>query len=170
MYPKMASAMDEGGMTERRQSLLAGLTGEVIEVGAGHGGNFAHYPAEVARVVAAGPEQRLREQAQGCCSPTSENFPMIGRPTPTRIRTAYRFEMRAARTATARPAATPTATPAVPPSGSPHPCSSPRTWPSCYRPSTDAAACDEPRPLRLADLRRTILGGQHTHRNSIKWV
>jgi hypothetical protein len=25
--------------------LLAGLTGQVVEIGAGHGANFAHYPA-----------------------------------------------------------------------------------------------------------------------------
>ncbi|MEV0314824.1 class I SAM-dependent methyltransferase [Nonomuraea fuscirosea] len=68
MYPKMASAMDEGGMTERRQSLLAGLTGEVIEVGAGHGVNFAHYPAEVTRLVAVEPEPRLRAQAQAAAA------------------------------------------------------------------------------------------------------
>jgi ubiquinone/menaquinone biosynthesis C-methylase UbiE len=64
MYPRMARAMDEGGMAERRRSLLAGLTGEVVEVGAGHGVNFAYYPAEVVRVVAVEPEPRLREQAQ----------------------------------------------------------------------------------------------------------
>ncbi|MFI7707477.1 class I SAM-dependent methyltransferase [Nonomuraea sp. NPDC049480] len=60
----MAAAMDEGGMTERRQSLLAGLTGEVVEVGAGHGVNFAHYPAEVTQVGAVEPEPRLRARAQ----------------------------------------------------------------------------------------------------------
>jgi ubiquinone/menaquinone biosynthesis C-methylase UbiE len=64
MYPKVAAAMDEGGMTERRRSLLAGLTGEVVEVGAGHGVNFVHYPAEVTRLVAVEPEPRLRAQAQ----------------------------------------------------------------------------------------------------------
>ncbi|MFC7713517.1 hypothetical protein [Nonomuraea recticatena] len=52
MYPKMAAGMDRGGMTERRRELLAGLSGEVVEVGAGHGVNFAHYPPEVRRVVA----------------------------------------------------------------------------------------------------------------------
>jgi ubiquinone/menaquinone biosynthesis C-methylase UbiE len=68
MYPKMAAAMDEGGMTERRQMLLAGLIGEVVEVGAGHGVNFAHYPAEVVRVVAVEPEPRLRAQAQAAAA------------------------------------------------------------------------------------------------------
>ncbi|WP_217369339.1 hypothetical protein [Nonomuraea antri] len=64
MYPKMAAGMDRGGMTERRRELLAGLSGEVVEVGAGHGVNFVHYPAEVRRVIAVEPEPRLRAQAQ----------------------------------------------------------------------------------------------------------
>ncbi|WP_049562034.1 class I SAM-dependent methyltransferase [Nonomuraea sp. SBT364] len=64
MYPKMAAGMDRGGMTERRRELLAGLSGEVAEVGAGHGVNFSHYPAEVTRVTAVEPEPRLRAQAQ----------------------------------------------------------------------------------------------------------
>ncbi|MDP4510525.1 class I SAM-dependent methyltransferase [Nonomuraea turcica] len=68
MYPRMAAAMDEGGMTERRRELLAGLTGEVIEVGAGHGVNFPHYPAEVTHVVAVEPEPRLRAQAQAAAA------------------------------------------------------------------------------------------------------
>ncbi|GAA2840312.1 class I SAM-dependent methyltransferase [Nonomuraea rubra] len=60
----MARALDEGGMAGRRRDLLAGLTGEVVEVGAGHGVNFALYPAEVTRLVAVEPEPRLREQAR----------------------------------------------------------------------------------------------------------
>ncbi|MEV5893704.1 class I SAM-dependent methyltransferase [Nonomuraea fuscirosea] len=55
-------------MAERRRELLAGLSGEVVEVGAGHGVNFAHYPAEVARVVAVEPEPRLREQAEAAAA------------------------------------------------------------------------------------------------------
>jgi SAM-dependent methyltransferase len=46
-----------------RPELLAGLSGSVIEVGAGHGLNFAHYPAEVERVLAVGPEAVLRAAA-----------------------------------------------------------------------------------------------------------
>ncbi|TDC90814.1 class I SAM-dependent methyltransferase [Nonomuraea deserti] len=68
IYPKMAAGMDRGGMTERRRELLAGLTGEVVEVGAGHGVNLAHYPAEVSRVVAVEPEPRLRAQAQAAAA------------------------------------------------------------------------------------------------------
>jgi ubiquinone/menaquinone biosynthesis C-methylase UbiE len=64
LYPHMARAMDRGGMADHRQTLLAGLTGEVIEIGAGSGANFAHYPAGVTRVLAIEPEPRLREVAR----------------------------------------------------------------------------------------------------------
>jgi ubiquinone/menaquinone biosynthesis C-methylase UbiE len=64
LYPRMARAMDQGGMTEHRQVLLAGLTGQVIEVGAGDGANFVHYPATVTGVVAVEPEPRLRALAE----------------------------------------------------------------------------------------------------------
>jgi len=36
--------MDRQGGVDHRRRLLAGLTGRVIEVGAGNGLNFAHYP------------------------------------------------------------------------------------------------------------------------------
>jgi len=47
----------------RRTELLAGLEGRVLEIGAGNGMNFAHYPETVAEVVAVEPEPYLREKA-----------------------------------------------------------------------------------------------------------
>ena len=64
MYPAMSRAMDRGGMRERRIEVLSGLTGTVLEVGAGNGDNFTHYPAGVGRVVAVEPESRLRMLAR----------------------------------------------------------------------------------------------------------
>jgi ubiquinone/menaquinone biosynthesis C-methylase UbiE len=43
--------------------LLSGLTGTVIEVGAGNGHNFVHYPSAVTHVLAVEPEKYLRERA-----------------------------------------------------------------------------------------------------------
>ncbi|WP_236700639.1 class I SAM-dependent methyltransferase [Allosalinactinospora lopnorensis] len=63
LYPRMSRAMDQGGMAEQRRILLAGLTGEIIEIGAGDGGNFAHYPTTVSHVLAVEPEPRLRALA-----------------------------------------------------------------------------------------------------------
>ena len=55
--------MDAGGVADHRRRLLTGLSGQVIEVGAGTGRNFAHYPAQVASVLAVEPESHLREIA-----------------------------------------------------------------------------------------------------------
>ncbi|MCT7657043.1 class I SAM-dependent methyltransferase [Mycobacterium deserti] len=46
-----------------RRENLAGLTGRVLEVGAGTGTNFAFYPPTVTEVVAVEPEQRLAAMA-----------------------------------------------------------------------------------------------------------
>jgi SAM-dependent methyltransferase len=62
-YPARAEAMDRAGFAAYRARLLAGLSGRVLELGAGSGLNFAHYPAQVERVVAIEPEPRLRELA-----------------------------------------------------------------------------------------------------------
>src|SRR5262249_12152763 len=47
-----------------RRENLAGLSGRVLEVGAGLGTNFANYPAAVERVIAVEPEPRLAAQAR----------------------------------------------------------------------------------------------------------
>jgi ubiquinone/menaquinone biosynthesis C-methylase UbiE len=57
-------ALEKAGMSEYRQRLLAGLSGQVIEIGAGNGLNFHHYPPEVKRVLAVEPEPRLRALAE----------------------------------------------------------------------------------------------------------
>lgn len=62
-YPGRAAAMDRHGFAAYRDHFLAGLSGEVLELGAGSGLNFAHYPAAVERVVAVEPEARMRERA-----------------------------------------------------------------------------------------------------------
>jgi SAM-dependent methyltransferase len=47
-----------------RDELLAGLSGRVVEVGAGNGMSFGHYPATVTEVVAFEPESYLRGKAE----------------------------------------------------------------------------------------------------------
>ncbi len=56
-----ASAQDEEGPL--REELLSGLSGRVIEVGAGNGHNFEHYPSSVSHVLAVEPEKYLRQRA-----------------------------------------------------------------------------------------------------------
>lgn len=51
-----------------RQELVRGLSGRVLEVGAGTGTNFAHYPPAVERVVAVEPEPYLRRRAHAAAA------------------------------------------------------------------------------------------------------
>jgi ubiquinone/menaquinone biosynthesis C-methylase UbiE len=69
-HPLFARAFHRvSGVMERevgrhRDALLAGLSGRVVEVGAGNGMNFGHYPSSVRRVVAVEPEPYLRARAE----------------------------------------------------------------------------------------------------------
>jgi ubiquinone/menaquinone biosynthesis C-methylase UbiE len=58
-------AMAMRGAETLRRRTLAGLSGTVVEVGAGDGANFALYPERVERIVAVEPERFLRERAAG---------------------------------------------------------------------------------------------------------
>jgi ubiquinone/menaquinone biosynthesis C-methylase UbiE len=64
MYRRMAAEFENKGASEHRDELLSGLSGRVIEVGAGSGLNFAHYPTAVTGVVAVEPEAYLRAAAE----------------------------------------------------------------------------------------------------------
>jgi SAM-dependent methyltransferase len=63
VYERLSVSMDEAGVAAHRRDLVAGLSGRVIEVGAGNGLQFAHYPPAVTEVVAVEPEPRLRASA-----------------------------------------------------------------------------------------------------------
>ncbi|WP_099037988.1 class I SAM-dependent methyltransferase [Mycobacterium neglectum] len=58
------SAHETDAIRQLRRENLAGLTGRVLEVGAGTGTNFEFYPETVTEVVAVEPERRLAELAQ----------------------------------------------------------------------------------------------------------
>lgn len=60
-YARLSTRLDtRAGVADHRRELLAGLSGRVIEIGAGNGLNFAHYPRAVSEVVAIEPEPVLR--------------------------------------------------------------------------------------------------------------
>jgi ubiquinone/menaquinone biosynthesis C-methylase UbiE len=64
MYLRSAASAEQRGAIDHRRRLLEGLRGTVVEIGAGHGLNFPHYPPEVSEVVAIEPEPTLRSQAE----------------------------------------------------------------------------------------------------------
>ncbi|MFF2848104.1 class I SAM-dependent methyltransferase [Streptomyces sp. NPDC058001] len=61
-YARMSVA-SEPAVGPLRQEMLAGLSGRVIEIGAGNGLNFRYYPPAVSEVVAIEPEAMLRQLA-----------------------------------------------------------------------------------------------------------
>ncbi|WP_298460239.1 class I SAM-dependent methyltransferase [uncultured Cellulomonas sp.] len=63
LYSRLSPAMDRRGVADHRRRLLTGVAGRVVEVGAGDGLNFAHYPPTVSTVVALEPEPYLRRRA-----------------------------------------------------------------------------------------------------------
>jgi ubiquinone/menaquinone biosynthesis C-methylase UbiE len=62
-FDRLSQSM-EPELGPRRDQLLSGLSGRVLEIGAGNGINFAHYPASVEAVVAVEPEPYLRAKAE----------------------------------------------------------------------------------------------------------
>jgi ubiquinone/menaquinone biosynthesis C-methylase UbiE len=64
MYLRSAASAEERGATDHRRRLLEGLSGTVVEIGAGHGLNFPVYPSEVTEVIAIEPEPTLRSKAE----------------------------------------------------------------------------------------------------------
>jgi len=61
----------ERDLAVHRRALLAGLSGRVIEVGAGNGMNFRHYPDTVREVVAVEPDPYLRSKAEAAAQAAS---------------------------------------------------------------------------------------------------
>ena len=67
MYDPVMHPLEEGRLGRQRTSLLEGIAGHVLDLGAGTGVNLAHLPGNVERVTATEPEPamaaRLRTRA-----------------------------------------------------------------------------------------------------------
>lgn len=64
LYDRMTASAERGPLGRARRELLAGLSGDVLEIGAGTGANFAHYPTGGARVVALEPDPHMLKRAR----------------------------------------------------------------------------------------------------------
>jgi SAM-dependent methyltransferase len=67
VWPVVAALETEAVRALRREN-LAGLSGRVLEIGAGVGTNFANYPQAVQQVVAVEPEPRLAGHARAAAA------------------------------------------------------------------------------------------------------
>jgi SAM-dependent methyltransferase len=64
MFDRMSEREERLGQAEHREEMLGGLSGRVVELGAGNGINFRHYPSAVTELVAVEPEPYLRARAE----------------------------------------------------------------------------------------------------------
>lgn len=59
-YSWLSAPLEWAWLSRRRRHALAGLTGEVLEIGAGTGANLGHYPESVSRLVLVEPDPYMR--------------------------------------------------------------------------------------------------------------
>lgn len=71
IYPRLAEVAERHGAREHRDEALAPAAGQVLEIGAGHGLNFRHYPPAVTGVLALEPEPALRKLAREAAATAS---------------------------------------------------------------------------------------------------
>jgi SAM-dependent methyltransferase len=76
-YAWLGTRMEKAGVGDHRRLLLAGLSGSVLEIGAGNGLNFGYYPGTVTRVVAVEPEPHLRLLAEVAAARTEVPITVI---------------------------------------------------------------------------------------------
>jgi ubiquinone/menaquinone biosynthesis C-methylase UbiE len=68
VYATLSPQAERAGVGAHRDETLDGLRGRVVEVGAGTGLSFGHYPPAVTEVVAVEPEPHMRGRAAQAAS------------------------------------------------------------------------------------------------------
>lgn len=63
-YDRVLAPSERAGLRDHRVAVLAGLSGEVLEIGGGTGLNLAHYPDAVTRLVVAEPTPEMRAKLE----------------------------------------------------------------------------------------------------------
>jgi ubiquinone/menaquinone biosynthesis C-methylase UbiE len=80
VFARLCAAMTRkqpAEVREHRRELLSGLSGRVLELGAGTGANFGFYPAQVSEIVAVEPEPYLRAKATQAAASASGRVTVV---------------------------------------------------------------------------------------------
>ena len=77
LWPVVA-AHEAPAVRALRRENVAGLSGRVLEIGAGAGTNFANYPSSVEKVIAVEPEPRLATHARAAAAAAPVPVEVIG--------------------------------------------------------------------------------------------
>jgi ubiquinone/menaquinone biosynthesis C-methylase UbiE len=76
MYDRVNAKTEALCLGAWRDDLLAGLTGEVLEIGAGTGANLTHYPATIERLVLIEPDRHMRAKLEPKLAAAGLPFPV----------------------------------------------------------------------------------------------
>jgi ubiquinone/menaquinone biosynthesis C-methylase UbiE len=72
VYDRGLAATEEAGLRDARRDLLAGASGDVLELGAGTGLNREHVPPGVGRLVLTEPDEHMARRLAGRIRPGDE--------------------------------------------------------------------------------------------------
>ncbi len=75
-YDRTMAETEAAGLRAWRADLLGGLSGEVLEIGAGTGLNLEHYPDTVTRLVLSEPDRHMRAKLEPKVAARSAPFPV----------------------------------------------------------------------------------------------
>jgi ubiquinone/menaquinone biosynthesis C-methylase UbiE len=76
MYDRANARTEALGLAAWREELLAPLSGEVLEIGAGTGANLGGYPATLDRLVLAEPDRFMRDKLEPKVAAAALPFPV----------------------------------------------------------------------------------------------
>jgi ubiquinone/menaquinone biosynthesis C-methylase UbiE len=73
-YDTLTARMEDAWLREARAELLEGVSGTVVELGAGTGRNLAHYPDTVERLILTEPSAAMRDQLRSRLRESTPSF------------------------------------------------------------------------------------------------
>jgi ubiquinone/menaquinone biosynthesis C-methylase UbiE len=79
-YDPVMGALERGRLGAKRRELLAGLTGDVVEVGAGTGANLRHLPDSVGHVIAVEPDPAMAERLRARAASLGRDVEVVEAP------------------------------------------------------------------------------------------
>jgi ubiquinone/menaquinone biosynthesis C-methylase UbiE len=79
-YDPVMGVLEQGRLGAKRRELLADLTGDVVEVGAGTGANLRHLPESVGHVIAVEPDPAMAERLRARAASLGRDVEVVEAP------------------------------------------------------------------------------------------
>ena len=80
LYDRAMADVEAAGVSQWRRELLGGLSGRVVEIGAGTGRNVAFYPPGVSELVLAEPDRHMRSRLRARVASSGRSARVVDAP------------------------------------------------------------------------------------------